>query len=135
MWAINKIAENENSEVYFYNLTAVEQKKHHKNSSNCGIFHKIAEAENNNHDDLDSGNINYLAISVFLVMQLLSAVMFYFLCDTTSFSVTEEVICNNNKFATIVELESSNEKKTMRVKEIKNNINLLGSESSDKISR
>ena len=135
MWAINKIAENENSEVYFYNLTAVEQKEHHKNSSNCGIFHKIAVAENDNHNDLDSGNINYLAISVFLVMQLLSAVMFYFLCDTTSFAVTEEVNCNNNKFATIVELESSNEKKTMRVKEIKNNINLLGSESSDKISR
>lgn len=47
------------------------------------MFRTKSVTEDGSQNELDSGSINYLALSIFFGMQLFSAVIFYFLCDTT----------------------------------------------------
>ena len=131
MWIINKTAKENNLNVDSKNLTTIGYIEDQRNDLDCGIFHENIETEKGSQNDLDSGSINYLAISVFLFMQVFSAVLFYFLCDTTSFKEVEEINYHDNKckknFNALLSVDSIRfDEKSVQLEEFHNNNNLLG---------
>lgn len=131
MWIINKTAKENNLNVDSKNLTTIGYIEDQHNDLDCGIFHENIETEKGSQNDLDSGSINYLAISVFLFMQVFSAVLFYFLCDTTSFKEVEEINYHDNKckknFNALLSVDSIRfDEKSVQLEEFHNNNNLLG---------
>ena len=136
MWLINKTANKSKLEVVSNNLTAFEYKVHRQNESNCGIFRTNSVIENDSRNELDSGSINYLAISIFLIMQLFSAVIFYLLCDTSCFKEVEEVNYNDKKLkkSLIVNLSESSfdyDDKSSQLKKLNSISKIIITENSD----
>jgi len=127
MWLINETAKEINLDTFSNNLTTLEYIEPNQNDSNCGIFHTNTETEKGSHNDLDSGNINYLAISIFLAMQVFSAVLFYFLYDTTSFKEPnneDNKLKDNYTSFLSVELDKF-DNTSLQTEEVNNNTNLL----------
>ena len=127
MWLINETAKESSLDTFSNNLTTLVNTETKQNDSNCGIFHTTTETEKGSHNELDSGNINYLAISIFLAMQVFSAVLFYFLYDPTSFKEPnneDNKLKENCTSCLSVELDKF-DNTSLQTEEVNNNTNLL----------